>query len=295
MTPLAMPANLTDAVARGGSRARRDWYARLPELVGGLARRWSLRLGPPFQPGGECSCVAPARDDGAGRGVVLMVGWTHDEALHEADGLRAWGDRGAVRLHDVYVDGPTTALLMQLCRPGTPLGEALPEPEQEWSRACCGDSGTSRRGTRSVRWSRWAAGGHRRRGEVRRASRAARSRPRPDRAGAVPRAAGVGRVVLATDLHAGNVLAAAGEPWLLIDPKPYVGDPAYDVLQHLVNCGERLLRTLPPKNTFARVLRSRLLLTMATLSQQYRSGRQHKRGARSHRHFPSMLGRRPTR
>ncbi len=39
-------------------------------------------------------------------------------------------------------------------------------------------------------------------------------------------------VMLCTDLHAGNVLAAEREPWLVIDPKPYVGDPAYDILQH---------------------------------------------------------------
>lgn len=26
----------------------------------------------------------------------------------------------------------------------------------------------------------------------------------------------------------------------MIDPKPYVGDPHYDVVQHLLNCGERL-------------------------------------------------------
>jgi streptomycin 6-kinase len=36
------------------------------------------------------------------------------------------------------------------------------------------------------------------------------------------------------------VLAAQREPWLVIDPKPFVGDPAYDVLQHLLNCEERL-------------------------------------------------------
>jgi streptomycin 6-kinase len=41
-------------------------------------------------------------------------------------------------------------------------------------------------------------------------------------------------------LHAGNVLAAQREPWLMVDPKPYVGDPSYDVLQHLLNCEERL-------------------------------------------------------
>src|SRR4029077_21089265 len=47
-------------------------------------------------------------------------------------------------------------------------------------------------------------------------------------------------VVLATDLHAGNVLRAQREPWLMIDPKPFAGDPAYDVVQHLLNCEHRL-------------------------------------------------------
>jgi streptomycin 6-kinase len=48
------------------------------------------------------------------------------------------------------------------------------------------------------------------------------------------------RVLLCTDLHAGNVLAAAREPWLVVDPKPHIGDPAYDPLQHMLNCEERL-------------------------------------------------------
>ena len=47
-------------------------------------------------------------------------------------------------------------------------------------------------------------------------------------------------VLLATDLHAGNVLRAEREPWLVIDPKPFVGDPAYDATQHLFNCRARL-------------------------------------------------------
>ena len=28
----------------------------------------------------------------------------------------------------------------------------------------------------------------------------------------------------------------SGRPWLVIDPKPFVGDPAYDATQHLFNC-----------------------------------------------------------
>jgi streptomycin 6-kinase len=58
-------------------------------------------------------------------------------------------------------------------------------------------------------------------------------------------------VVLATDLHAGNVLAAVREPWLVIDPKPFVGDPAYDATQHLLNCRERLRKD--PLGTVRRV------------------------------------------
>ena len=46
--------------------------------------------------------------------------------------------------------------------------------------------------------------------------------------------------LLCTDIHPGNILAAQREPWLAIDPKPYVGDPAYDTLQHMLNFPERL-------------------------------------------------------
>ena len=56
---------------------------------------------------------------------------------------------------------------------------------------------------------------------------------------ALPRTAG-SQVLLCTDLHGDNVLAARRAPWLVIDPKPYVGDPAYDVLQHMLNCSGRL-------------------------------------------------------
>jgi streptomycin 6-kinase len=54
-----------------------------------------------------------------------------------------------------------------------------------------------------------------------------------------------------TDLHAGNVLQAEREPWLVIDPKPFIGDRAYDATQHLLNCRERL-RT-DPNGTITRL------------------------------------------
>jgi Aminoglycoside/hydroxyurea antibiotic resistance kinase len=56
-------------------------------------------------------------------------------------------------------------------------------------------------------------------------------------------------VLLASDLHAGNVLRPEREPWLVIDPKPFVGDPAYDATQHLFNCEVRLRSD--PRGRFA--------------------------------------------
>ena len=47
------------------------------------------------------------------------------------------------------------------------------------------------------------------------------------------------------------MLRAQREPWLAIDPKPFVGDPAYDATQHLLNCEERLHAN--PEGTIARV------------------------------------------
>jgi len=50
--------------------------------------------------------------------------------------------------------------------------------------------------------------------------------------------------LLATDLHAGNVVRAQREPWLVIDPKRFVGDAAYDATQHLFDCEARV-RAVP--------------------------------------------------
>ena len=66
----------------------------------------------------------------------------------------------------------------------------------------------------------------------------------------LPQAKPADDVLLATDLHAGNVLQAQREPWLVIDPKPFVGDAAYDATQHLLNCPVRL--RVDPRGTIRR-------------------------------------------
>ncbi len=57
--------------------------------------------------------------------------------------------------------------------------------------------------------------------------------------------------LLYTDLHPENVLAARREPWLAIDPKPYLGDSTYDALQHMLNHPDRL--AIDPRGFVARM------------------------------------------
>ena len=226
---------------------REAWLATLPIAVAELAEHWSLTVGPPFQPGGQTAWVAPVQD-AAGTNMVMKVGWRHPEALHEAEGLRAWGGRGAVRLYATEALGDTVGLLLEVCEPGTPLA-SRPEPEQDlvvsellrrlWILPPPGHPFRSLQ----VMCDQWAD-------EFEMKVAAGRSSLDPGLA-----REGIGllrslpataerEVLLCTDLHAENVLAAEREPWLVIDPKPYVGDPTYDPLQHMLNCGERL-RTEP--------------------------------------------------
>ena len=238
--PLPLPRHLVAAAEQEGRTA---WLATLPATVAQLAGAWSLTVGPPFQPGGQTAWVAPARN-GAKFDLVLKVGWRHPEAAHEADGLREWNGLGAVRLHAAAEFDDTVALLIERCVPGTTL-KRQPETEQDlvvaallrrlW-REPAADHRFRPLGQMCAQWAnefeqKVADGrGTLDPGLAREGIALFRSLPtNADR-----------HVLLCTDLHAENVLAAEREPWLVIDPKPYVGDPTYDPLQHLLNCEERL-------------------------------------------------------
>ena len=191
--------------------------------------------------------MAPART-ASGVDVVLKMGWRHDEALHEPDALREWNGDGAIQLFDKAAFDDTIALMVERCVPGSSLA-SRPEAHQDLVVA-----GLLRRLWRAP------TTGHRFRPlqvmcdtwadefEQRMTVRASPIDKGLARAGialfrTLPRTADR-EVLLCTDLHAENVLGAEREPWLVIDPKPYVGDPTYDALQHMLNCRRRL-RTNP--------------------------------------------------
>jgi len=235
-----LPRNLVEAA---GQEDRTAWLATLPGTVALLARAWSVTVGAPFQPGGQTAWVAPVRDP-AGNDLVLKVAWRHDEALHEADGLRAWAGQGAVRLHASEAFDDTIALLMERCEPGTPLAV---QPEEHQDVVVAGllprlwrapPPGTVLRPLQAM-CDQWADEFDTKTASGRRTIDAGLAREGIALFRSLPGSADR-QVLLCTDLHAQNVLAAEREPWLVIDPKPYVGDPTYDALQHMLNCPRRL-------------------------------------------------------
>jgi streptomycin 6-kinase len=186
----------------------------------------------------SCAWVAPVRraDDGS---AVLKIGMPHLEGEHEIEGLRFWNGDPTVRL--LHADDDLGAMLLERCEPGTSL-RALPEPEQDvviadllrrlW-RAPVPPHPFRPLSLMMTHWTEETSG-H------------ADRWPDPGLVGEglrlfedLPTTASAS-VLLATDLHAGNILRAQREPWLVIDPKPFVGDPAYDATQHLLNCLVRL-------------------------------------------------------
>jgi len=238
---LTIPRQL--AASCQGKPERRAWLEQLPNIIRELENKWCLSLGAPFD-GSDVSCawVAPAvhRD---GTRIILKLGMPHMEGKHEIQALRFW--KGDPTVHLLEADEDCNAMLLERCEPGTVL-RRLPEPEQDVIIA-----GLLRRLWRmpsaphpfrplsamTAQWtnetiadsSRWPDPGL-----VQEGLHLFEELPRTSS----------DDVLLATDLHAGNILRAQREPWLAIDPKPFVGDPAFDATQHLFNCEGRM-RTDP--------------------------------------------------
>lgn len=201
------------------------WLAKLPQFLAELSEQWSLRTGVPC-PGSSVSYVVQAIRDG--EPVVLKVQWPHRESRHEAAALKLWDGDGAVRL--LAHDTRRHALLLESCAPGTALSAHGEDVDalavltgllpRLWKPAAAPFT------TLEEEARRWAATLHK--------DWEAAGRPCEQRLvdAAVRYIAELSesqneKRLLHQDLHGNNVLAAAREAWLAIDPKPLVGERAF--------------------------------------------------------------------
>ncbi|WP_410811707.1 aminoglycoside phosphotransferase family protein [Micromonospora sp. 067-2] len=208
--------------------AGRAWLAILPHSLTECAEQWSLRLGSPFVHA-YASLVIPAElPDGTA--AVLKIQYPDRESHHEADALARWEGDGAIRL--LAHDPQRRALLLERCRPGSPLNDLPPDRALDvvigllprlWRPA----------GTPFTPLAQEAAGWiDRMPGTWERAGRPYERRLLD---AALALLAGLAtsqgeQVLVNQDLHAGNVLAADREPWLVIDPKPLTGEREFSVV-----------------------------------------------------------------
>jgi streptomycin 6-kinase len=218
-----------------------EWANRLPAVVADFERRWSLEVGAPF-PELSQNYVAPAlRADGTP--AVLKLSFPGDpEFGTEARALRLFDGRGIARL--LELDPERGAMLLERLEPGVPL-DTVEDDEEAMSSA----ADVLRRLWRPAPAdhpfplvSDWARG-------LARLRRHFGGGTGPLPAALVEEAEALFAelvpsqtepVLLHGDLHHGNVLAARRRPWLAIDPKGVVGEPAYDTGALLYNPTELL-------------------------------------------------------
>ncbi len=212
-----------------GAAAADDWLLRLPGILERVAQEWRLSVGPPV-PNLSLAWVAPAvRQDGTV--AMLKVGFPDDEARSGIAMLRLCDGRGMVRLLDT--DRDLGATLLERLEPGATL-RTIADDDAAMEIA----AGVMARlwqlppaahGFRNVAdWARGLAGLRERfDGGVGPLPRALVERAESLFAELLPSMST--QVVLHGDLHHENILSATREPWLAIDPKGIVGEPAYEI------------------------------------------------------------------
>lgn len=209
--------------------AGRAWLERLPSLIAELAQHDALTIAAPF-PNLSYNYVAPAvRADG--KEVVVKIGYPGREFLTEIDALSLYNGRGMVQLLDAGRE--QGFMVLERVKPGMPvldLGDdekatsiAAHVMQEFWRPVPPGYSFPT--------VADWAAGLKKLRPLF-----GGTTGPLPARyveeaealfAELLPTQAEP--VLLHGDLHHWNILSAEREPWLAIDPKGVIGEPAYEI------------------------------------------------------------------
>ncbi len=219
------------------------WCAELPGLLDAVAGQWQLRLGQAW-PAGGTSVVVPCWSDG-GSQLVLKLTPGLRIAADEAAALREWAaSPHAVLLHDADLE--RGALLLERVQPGTRLAdEPGPWPLEDVAPMLS-----------DLRQPAVPATGSglpdlRHRVDFVFELTRGRLRRHPAAAGGVPSGlledSRIAACALADDgpvglvhgdLHPGNVLRGGpGREMVAIDPRPCLGDPAFDAVDWVLAGG----------------------------------------------------------
>jgi streptomycin 6-kinase len=208
-----------------------EWRTGAPALARACAELWSLRLGEPYEHGYASLTLRADLSDGTP--AVLKIGYPHPEAEREPDALLHYDGHGAVRL--LAHDSERNALLLERAEPGTPLWEVEDDEQATlvaasvlrrlWSHSPPPGHAFRSLADEAPTWADqllrdWQALGR----PFERRLVEAMTATATELAGSQRSA-----VLCHQDFQGSNVLRAEREPWLAIDPKPIVGEPAFDV------------------------------------------------------------------
>ena len=201
------------------------WLAELPRIVDELLGRWECVPDGEVMHGGV-GVVGPVRRraDGA---AVLKVSFPHPGNVHEPDAFATWNGCGAVLLHER--DDGQFAMLLE--RVGTSTLAEIEDDDEVMTvagrisrrLAIPAPTDLPRLREQADAWEE----------QLRKdAAELTHALPWYVVDAAVATVRDLGRlqpdILIHGDLHARNILRADREPWLAVDPKGYVGDPAYD-------------------------------------------------------------------
>lgn len=242
-----IPENFATFTVEQFGEEGRAWLDRLPAILQACEEHWDLTIKSPFN-NLSFNYVAPAiRADGAE--VIVKTGLT-DEFPSQPEALKHFEGHGMVQL--LAYDRQNSAIMLERLKPGvslraveddqTAISIAIelmrklwrPLPQQHYPFPTVDDWGKGFTNIRAL-----YAGG---------------TGPFPsalfdkgEKLYAELSASMAESVLLHGDLHQDNILSGEREPWLAVDPKGVIGEPAYEVGSILRNFWPDILSVHDPK------------------------------------------------
>ncbi|MEV6411919.1 aminoglycoside phosphotransferase family protein [Kribbella sp. NPDC051718] len=206
----------------------REWLAGLPAAVDQQCEIWGLTIDGPVSHGSNAIVVRVSRD---GEQLVLRMSPPGPDLPEHARALRWWDGRGTVRLYDV--DLPRGAMLLERLGDSLldqPLGEAMAVLGRLMRRTAVPAPADALSTATNV------------------SNRAPQLQPDWERLGKPFDRAQLTEALRVTkqlshttsdlaangDFHAEQVLRGAREPWIVVDPVLYRGDPECDLARTLL-------------------------------------------------------------